>query len=114
MLDLVDITHRVMPVAVVGSGAATPVEAYTDGRHFYFDDDNVARVGAHLTRRLDLAGRSVRVERSAAGWCEQRGAGHVRLLHHRHVGGQVVYRFDEEWLFTVVSPPARPQPHSAS
>ena len=106
MLDLLDITHRVLPVAVVGSGAADPVAAYTDGRYFYFDDDNAARVGAHLTGRLDLAGRPVRIERSATGWCEQRGAHHVRLLHHRHIGGRVVYRFDEEWLFTVVEPPA--------
>ena len=47
-----------------GPGATVPVAAFTDGRHFYFDDDNAARVGAHLTGRLDLAGRLVRVERS--------------------------------------------------
>lgn len=105
-MDLLDITHRVLPVAVVGAGASTPVPAYTDGRYFYFDDDNAARVGAHLTGRLDLAGRPVRVERSDTGWCEHRGGSHRRPLHQRHIDGQVVYRFDEEWLFTVVTPPA--------
>ncbi len=114
MLDLLDITHRVLPVAVIGSGGTQPVAAYTDGRYFYFDDDNAARVGAHLTGRLDLAGRPVRVERTHVGWCEQRGRSHFRPLHHRHIGGRVVYRFDEEWLFTVVTPLGRPQPQCAS
>lgn len=66
MLDLLDITHRVLPVAVIGSGATDPVAAYTDGRYFYFAATNVARVGAHLTGRLDLArrpGRPLMVER---------------------------------------------------
>jgi len=52
MLNLLDITHRVLPVAVIGSGGTEPVAAYTDGRYFYFDDDNAARVGAHLSGRL--------------------------------------------------------------
>lgn len=88
--------------------------AYTDGRYCSFADDNAARVGAHLTGRLDLAGRPVRVERTHLGWCEQRGRSHLRRLHHRRIGGRVVYRFDEEWLFTVVTPPGQPQPQCAS
>ena len=105
-MDLLDITHRVMPVAVVGPGVATPVDAYTDGQHFYFDDANIARVGAHLTGLLDLAGRPVRVERSGPGWHEQRGL-QERPLHRRHIDGRTYFRFDDEWLFTVVSPPSR-------
>ena len=109
MSDLLDITHKVLPVAVIGSGLVEPVAAYTDGQHYYFDDDNIARVGAHLTGLLDLAGRTVRVERSGRGWHEQRDR-QVRPLHQRHIGGQNYFRFDDEWLFTVVSPPRRPQP----
>ncbi len=118
MLNLLDITHRVLPVAVIGSGGTEPVAAYTDGRYFYFDDDNAARVGAHLSGRLVRpawpAGRPVRGERTHVGWCEQRGRGHLRHLHHRHFGGRIVYRFDEEWLFTVITPLGRPQPQCAS
>jgi hypothetical protein len=101
--ELLDISHRVSPVTVIGSGVVSPVEAFTDGQHFYFDDATVARVGAHLTGLVDLAGRPVRIERTEQGWHEQRGQ-HIRQLHQRHVRGRVVYRFDDEWLFTVVSP----------
>ena len=101
MNDLLDISHRVFPVAVVGLGVLSPVDAFTDGQHFYFDDAGVARLGAHLTGRLDLAGRSVRVERSEEGWYEQRGR-QILPLHQRRVGGRTVFRFDQEWLFTVV------------
>ncbi len=75
MLNLLDITHRVLPVAVIGSGGTEPVAAYTDGRYFYFDDDNAARVGAHLSGALvrpacpaGLAGRP-----AGAGRTDPRG-----------------------------------------
>lgn len=100
MNDLLDITDKVVPVAVVGAGATSPVGAFTAGQYFYFDDASTARVGAHLTGRLDLAGRPVRVERTRFGWAELRGR-QERPLHQRHIDGRVVYRFDEEWLFTV-------------
>lgn len=103
MNDLLDITHKVLPVAVVGPGGVGPLNAYTDGQHFYFDDDAVARAGAHLSGQLDLAGRTVTVERSASGWQEFRGR-QERPLHQRSVDGRPVFRFDEEWLFTVVRP----------
>jgi hypothetical protein len=103
--DLLDITHKVLPVAVVGPGGVGPLPAYTDGQHYYFDDDAVARAGAHLSGLLDLAGRPVTVERSASGWQEFRGR-QERPLHQRHVAGKRVFRFDEEWLFTVVRPGA--------
>ena len=104
--DLLDISHKVMPVAVVGSGVLTPVDAFTDGRHFYFDSTNVARVAAHLTGASDLAGRAVRIERSMTGWHEQHGD-QIRPLHQRRIDGRTVYRFDEEWLFTVTMPTQR-------
>lgn len=100
MHDLLDITGRTIPVAVVGVGATTPFDAYTDGQHFYFDDASTARVAAHLTGRLDLAGRPVRVERTRFGWSELRGH-QERPLHQRHIDGRPVFRFDDEWLFTV-------------
>ena len=103
MDDLLDISDRVLPVAVIGAGITTPVDAYTDGQHFYFDDVNAAHIGAHLTGRLDLAGRPVRVERGHTGWTEHRGAS-VRQVHQRHIGGHTVFRFDTEWLFTIVHP----------
>lgn len=103
MNDLLDITHKVLPVAVVGPGGVGPLPAYTDGHHFYFDDDAVARAAAHLSGLLDLAGRPVTVERSETGWQEFRGR-QERPLHQRHIGGRQVFRFDEEWLFTVVRP----------
>jgi hypothetical protein len=110
MSDLLDITHKVTPVMVVGAGAITPVDGYTDGLHFYFDDSNAARIGAHLTGLLDLAGRPVRVERTDSGWSEQRGT-RVQALHQRHIAGRTVYRFDDEWLFTVAMPHQRdPEP----
>ena len=93
-------------VAVVGVGATGPVDAYTDGQHFYFDDASTARVAAQLTGRLDLAGRPVRVERTRFGWSELRGR-QERPLHQRHISGRAVYRFDEEWLFTVTFPHPR-------
>lgn len=108
--DLLDITHKVLPVTVVGSGLIGPVAAFTDGQHFYFDHAGVARVGAHLSGSLDLAGRPVRVERNDSGWQEQRGR-QVRQLHQRRINGADVFRFDEEWLFRVVEP-ARPAAHS--
>ena len=101
MSDLLDISHRVLPVSVLGLGMLSPVDAFTDGQHFYFDDAAVARIGAHLTGDLDLAGRFVRVERSDAGWQEQRGR-EIRQLHQRRIRGQSVFRFDREWLFSVV------------
>lgn len=104
MDDLLDITRKVIPVAVIGQGGTIPVEAYTDGQHFFFDDANTAAVGAQLTGHLDLAGRPVRVERTEFGWRELRG-GQERPVHQRHIDGRVVYRFDEEWLFTVVTIP---------
>ena len=103
MFDLLDITHKVLPVTVVGSGLATPVPAYTDGQRFYFDDSTMAVVGKHLTGRLDLAGRLVLVERASQGWQEQRGPA-VHPLHERRIAGGVVYRLDDEWLFTPVAP----------
>lgn len=106
MDDLLDITDRVLPVAVTGAGAAIPVDAYTDGQRFYFDDANAARVGAQLTGQSDLAGRLVSVQRTASGWSELRGR-QVRPLHQRHIDGRTVYRFDEEWLFTVTVPAQR-------
>jgi hypothetical protein len=111
--DLLDISHRVLPVAVIGSGVPNPVPAFTDGQHFYFDDAGVARVGAHLTGRLDLAGRSVRIERSDQGWHEQRGS-HIRPLHQRSINGEPVFRFDEAWLFSVVTGPIPPQQQNLS
>ncbi len=107
MTDLLDITDKVLPVAVVGSGVTDPVDAYTDGQHFYFEDPDVARVGAFLTGTFDLAGRRVRIERTDAGWQEHRG-GQVRQLHQRRVRGELVYRFDDEWLFAVVLPQTTP------
>ena len=104
MSDLLDITDRVIAVTVVGSGLTTPVPAYTDGHRFFFDDTAVAQVGHHLNGRLDLAGRPVTVLRAAQGWQMQRGST-ARLLHQRHIAGAPVYRFDDEWLFTPVSPP---------
>ena len=108
MTDLLDITDKVLPVAVIGPGGVGPLPAYTDGHHFYFDDEAVARAGVHLSRLHDLAGRAVTVARSAFGWQELRGQ-QERPLHQRHIAGQQVFRFDEEWLFTVVRPgePAR-------
>lgn len=103
MNDLLDITDKVIAVSVVGAGATIPVDAYTDGDHFYFDDANTARVGAHLTGQMDLAGRPVRVERTECGWSELRGR-QERPVHRRHIDGRVVYRFDEEWLVTVTFP----------
>ncbi len=103
MTDLLDITEKVLPVAVIGPGGAGPLPAYTDGQHYYFDDDAVARAGAHLSGLLDLAGRPVRVERTGSGWQEFRGR-QQRQLHQRHVDGRSVYRFDDEWLFTLVRP----------
>jgi hypothetical protein len=111
--DLLDISHRVLAVAVVGSGVPNPVPAFTDGQHFYFDDATVARVGAHLSGRLDLAGRPVRIERSDQGWHEQRGR-HIRPLHQRSVNGEPVFRFDEEWLFSVVPEPIPAQQQNLS
>lgn len=99
--DLLDIGHRARPVLVVGPGMADPVSAYIDGQHFYFDDATTAEVGAHLTGRVDLSGRLVNVERTGIGWREQRGWIN-RPLHHRRVTGTPVFRFDDEWLFTVV------------
>ena len=101
--DLLDIGDRVRTVQVVGSGMAEPVPTFTDGLHVYFDDATTARVGAHLTGRVDLAGRPVHVDRSGVGWREHRGL-NIRSLHHRHVAGSSVFRFDDEWLFTVVEP----------
>ena len=93
-------------MVVVGHGAPAAVDAYTDGQHFYFDEANAARVGEQLTGRLDLSGRPVTVQRTAAGWAEIRGT-QVRAAHLWHVAGRAVYRFDEEWLFTVtVTAPA--------
>lgn len=103
MTDLLDITHKVLPVAVVGPGGVGPLPAYTDGHHYYFDNDAVARAGAHLSGLRDLAGRLVTVERSESGWQEFRGA-QERSLHQRRIGGRQVFRFDDEWLFTVVRP----------
>ena len=108
MDDLLDISHKVIPVVVVGDGAPAAVDAYTDGQHFYFDEANAALVAARLTGRFDLSGRPVTVRRTAAGWAEVRGT-QVRPAHLRHVAGRAVYRFDEEWLFTVTLPnPRRP------
>jgi hypothetical protein len=101
--DLLDITSKVLPVAVVGPGGVGPLPAYTDGHHYYFDDAAVAQAGAHLSGLLDLAGRTVSVERSASGWQEYRGR-QERSLHQRHIAGRQVFRFDDEWLFTVVRP----------
>ena len=101
--DLLDITHKVLPVAVVGPGGVGPLPAYTDGQHYYFDDDAVALAGVHLSGLRDLAGRTVTVERSASGWQELRGR-QERPLHQRHVQGRQVFRFDDEWLFTMVRP----------
>ena len=109
MDDLLDNTDRVRPVTVVGSGLTQPVDAYTDGRHCWFDDANAARIGAQLTGRLDLAGRPVRVERGTAGWAEHHGPG-VRRLHQRHPNGHTVFWFDTEWLYTI----ATPQPERSS
>lgn len=106
MDDLLDISNKVIPVVVVGDGAPAAVDAYTDGQHFYFDEVNAARVGAQLTGRRDLSGRPVKVQRTAAGWAEERGT-QVRPAHLRHVAGHAVYRFDEEWLFTVTFPHPR-------
>ena len=107
MDDLLDITGKVISVAVLGAGATTPFDAYTDGQHFYFDDANTARIAAHLTGRQDLAGRLVRVERTTCGWSEMRG-GQQRPVHQRHINGRTVYRFDDEWLFNVTLPHPRP------
>lgn len=109
MNDLLDITNRVIPVTVIGAGTTTAIDAFTDGQHYYFDDANTARIGAHLTGRLDLAGRPVRVERTESGWSELRGT-QERPVHLREVDGRPVYRFDDEWLFTV----AMPQPRTSS
>ena len=79
------------------------VPAFTDGQHVYLDDDATTTVGAHLTGRVDLAGRLVRVERSCTGWQDRRNW-IVRQLHHGRVDGMPVFRFDDEWLFTVVEP----------
>ena len=103
MNDLLDITHKVLPVAVIGPGGIGPLPAYTDGQHFYFDHDAVARAGAHLSGLRDLAGRTVTVQQSESGWQELRGD-QERSLHQRHVDGRQVFRFDDEWLFTVVRP----------
>lgn len=103
MTDLLDITDKVLPVAVLGPGGVGPLPAYTDGHHYYFDDAAVAQAGAHLSGLLDLAGRTVSVERSASGWQEYRGQ-QERSLHQRHISGRQVFRFDDEWLFTVVRP----------
>ncbi len=103
MTDLLDITHKVLPVAVVGPGGVGPLPAYTDGHHYYFDDEAVAQAGARLSGLLDLAGRTVSVERSLSGWQEFRGQ-QERPLHQRHIAGRQVFRFDDEWLFTVVRP----------
>lgn len=108
MNDLLDITDRVQPVAVVGSGVTQPVAAYTDGRHFYFAEADAARVGAHLTGQVDLAGRVVRIERGDTGWAEHHGPTIVQV-HQRHINGRTVFRFDTEWLFTVAAP-ASPSP----
>ena len=113
MTDLLDITHRVLPLAVVRFGTVDVLGCHTDGRHFYFDEDNTARVAADLTGRRDLAGRPVRVERTSTGWREQRGT-QVRPLRQRRINGRVVYRFDEEWLFTVVTPTAGHTPQFLS
>jgi hypothetical protein len=108
--DLLDITAKVLPVAVIGAGASIPFDAYTDGQRFYFDEANAARVGAQLTGQSDLAGRPVTVQRTGSGWSELRGH-QVRPAHQRHIGGRTVYRFDEEWLFTVTVPTQRrPEP----
>ena len=103
MTDLLDITDKVLPVAVTGPGGVGPLPAYTDGHHYYFDDDAVVRAGAHMSGLRDLAGRTVTVERSASGWHEFRDR-QERQLHQRHIAGQPVFRFDDEWLFTVVRP----------
>lgn len=103
MTDLLDITDKVLPVAVVGPGGIGPLPAFTDGQHYYFENHAVAQAGAHLSGLLDLAGRTVTVQRSASGWQEYRGA-QERPLHQRHIDGRQVFRFDDEWLFTVVRP----------
>lgn len=100
MDDLLDISGKVIPVLVVGDGEPAAVDGYTDGHHFYFDEANAAVIGAQLTGRLDLSGRPVTVERTQGGWSERRGT-QVRPAHLRHIAGQAVYRFDDEWLFTV-------------
>ena len=103
MSNLLDITGKVIAVTVTTAGLLDPFPAYTDGRRFFFDDATVARIGEHLTGQLDLAGRTVRVQRTAQGWQEQRGTA-IHLLHQRHIVGGPVYRFDDEWLFTPVTP----------
>jgi hypothetical protein len=101
--DVLDISDKVTSVAVICAGLTSPVQAFTDGLHYYFDDDATARVGAQLTGRRDLAGRLVRVQRNAVGWEEHRNRV-VRQLHRRHIDGRTVFRFDEEWLFTAIAP----------
>lgn len=100
--DVLEISGRAVPVSVTCAGMTSPVQAFTDGLHHYFDDAATARVGAHLTGQCDLAGRVVRVERNAVGWEEHRDRV-VRQLHRRHIDGRTVFRFDEEWLFTAVT-----------
>jgi len=105
-LDLLDISEKTIALSVTGSGLDGPVEAFTDGRHVYFNDAAVARVGLQLSCCADLAGRPVQIKRSSHGWVEMRGTSE-RQLQTRRIDGQAVFRFDDEWLFTAANQPAQ-------
>lgn len=100
MSELKDITHKVSQVQVVGPLGIGPLTSFTDGLRFYFDDNETARLAAHLTGTDDLAGRTVRISRTKKGWEEKRGKKSAQHLRERLVDGVTVYRLDEEWLFT--------------
>jgi hypothetical protein len=93
--DLYDITRSVQWVRVAVPELGESVYAFSNGKSFFLDSEQVAALAATV-------GPSRLAPRAGGGWQEIVQDRGVRVLAERYIDGKLFYRFRQHWAFDPV------------